>query len=61
MDLTVEQRVQMLIGQQVIETMALRMENEKLKVQVAAASKPGPEPRPKMEPHIIDPRDMDAA
>lgn len=42
MELTLEQRLQMFIGQQIIENMALRMENEKLKVQVAAVSKPEP-------------------
>lgn len=44
-----EQRVQMLIGQQAIELIVLRMENEHLKVQIAALTPPAPEPETKTE------------
>lgn len=50
MELSIEQRVQMLLGQQSIENMALRMENEKLKVQVAALMPPVPEPETTTDP-----------
>lgn len=42
MELNLEQRIRMLIGDYVIQNVALQIENENLKVQVAANSKPEP-------------------
>ncbi len=43
MELNLEQRLRMMVGELVIQNLALQMENEKLKVQAAANSKPEPE------------------
>ncbi len=51
MELNLEQRLRMLLGEYVIQNLALQMENEKLKVQAAANSKPEPDPKvPELAP-----------